>query len=152
MTSHLQLFCLLISAFFFYFLLSALPQLASQLIGVGYPLYATSWALRSVDSDPELLKSWLVYWTVYGAFSLIDSLLVPVLLNVAVYWLAKIVFLFYLVCTHPLGTTELLEKGLNPAIDALDRFSSRYRLISIVINIGNYSQYIFLNEDIIFHF
>lgn len=109
-----------------YCLISSMPNFSAQLVGLGYPLYATVWALRSEELNGEQLKSWMLYWAVYGAFSLVDSVLLPFLLNVTVYWLAKIVFLFYLVCTHPLGSTEIFEKGLNPMMIRLDQFLTRF--------------------------
>jgi len=121
-----QLFCVIICILTTYFLISSVPQLAAQLIGVGYPIYGTVLTLRGYTvENSEALKSWLTYWTVYGAFSLVDSVLLPVLYNISVYWLAKIVFLFYLVFTQPLGSTELLEKVIYPAIDRLDMFFTK---------------------------
>jgi len=120
-----QVFCVVLGVFAAFFFISYLPHVAVQLMGVMYPLYATVWTIRSNAENPELLKSWLSYWAVYGAFILLDSVFLPVLANVTVYWLAKIVFMFYLVCTQPLGSSELLEKGLYPAIDKMNVIITR---------------------------
>jgi len=120
-----QVFCVVVTIIVVLLLIAYCPFLATQLMGVAFPLYATIQAIRLNPDNAELLRSWSTYWVVYATFLLLDSIFLPAFSNVTVYWLSKFLFLFYLVCTQPLGSSELLEKILYPALDKIDVFISR---------------------------
>jgi len=108
-----QLLCLIVASLLAYFLISSFPRFACSLIGVCFPLYASIKAIHG--EDDALRKSWLVYWVVFAAFSSLDLFLERIFATFIVYWLSKIVFLFYLIGTQPFGSEELLEKVVTPA-------------------------------------
>ncbi|KAF7633723.1 Receptor expression-enhancing protein [Meloidogyne graminicola] len=88
-----------------------------NLIGVAYPVFASILALRSGAKEDD--TQWLVYWTTYGTFSLVDSFADRICAYFPLYWLLKAIFLLYLELPQTLGAHNIYVKYLDPAFDKL---------------------------------
>uniref|UniRef100_A0A1I8AZZ7 Receptor expression-enhancing protein n=1 Tax=Meloidogyne hapla TaxID=6305 RepID=A0A1I8AZZ7_MELHA len=88
-----------------------------NLIGVAYPAYASVLALRSAGKEDD--TQWLVYWTTYGSFSLVDQFADRISAYFPLYWLLKAIFLLYLLLPQTCGAHNMYVKYLDPAFDKL---------------------------------
>uniref|UniRef100_A0A914S2B3 Receptor expression-enhancing protein n=1 Tax=Parascaris equorum TaxID=6256 RepID=A0A914S2B3_PAREQ len=61
--------------------------LMCNLIGFIYPAFATLQMIESGESDGVI--TWLIYWTIFGAFSLTDSYAENIRNAFPIYWLCK---------------------------------------------------------------
>uniref|UniRef100_A0A915MCE6 Receptor expression-enhancing protein n=2 Tax=Meloidogyne javanica TaxID=6303 RepID=A0A915MCE6_MELJA len=107
-----------ICGFLFLWLLAAPGAgLICNLIGVVYPAYASVVALRSAGKEDD--TQWLVYWTTYGTFSLVDQFADRITPYFPLYWPLKALFLLYLYLPQTYGAQNMYVKYLDPAFDKL---------------------------------
>uniref|UniRef100_A0A183UUB1 Receptor expression-enhancing protein n=1 Tax=Toxocara canis TaxID=6265 RepID=A0A183UUB1_TOXCA len=92
--------------------------LMCNLIGFIYPAFATLQMIES--SAKEQAIPWLVYWTVFGAFSLTDFYAENIRGAFPVYWFCKAVFLLYLFLPQTCGAQKFYEKVVLPTIGRVE--------------------------------
>ncbi|KAI1719681.1 TB2/DP1, HVA22 family domain-containing protein [Ditylenchus destructor] len=92
-------------------------QVVCNLIGFAYPTYCSVKAIRSEDKQDD--TRWLMYWTVFAFFTLVDNWLV---LIVPFYWLFKTPFLAYLASPNTDGAKILYNHIVSPAVSKFDQY------------------------------
>ncbi|EPB67463.1 TB2/DP1, HVA22 family [Ancylostoma ceylanicum] len=83
-----------------YFIIGALAQILSNIVGFAYPAYRSIKAVRSPIKEDD--TQWLIYWIVFASFSIIDF---SIFSTVPFYWLFKRFYNFM-----RLGTGSDVEK------------------------------------------
>uniref|UniRef100_A0A914C1H9 Receptor expression-enhancing protein n=1 Tax=Acrobeloides nanus TaxID=290746 RepID=A0A914C1H9_9BILA len=105
-----------------------MAQILCNAVGFAYPAYASVKAIRSTNKDDD--TKWLVYWTVFAAFSLVDFFAVTIMQVFPFYWLAKIIFLLYLYLPQTNGAPYLYTSYIDPLINLIDDNLEKYGIKS----------------------
>eukprot|EP00347_Sterkiella_histriomuscorum_P013152 403365811 len=85
-------------------------QLATLYVTVLYPGYQTLKALDSQKNETD----WLVYWTIFGIFSLIEELLYFIFNIIPLYSLLRLGFFVYLWLPKTQGALVIYEMVVSP--------------------------------------
>uniref|UniRef100_A0A1I7YGX4 Receptor expression-enhancing protein n=1 Tax=Steinernema glaseri TaxID=37863 RepID=A0A1I7YGX4_9BILA len=134
-----------------YLMFGSLPALVCNLIGFGYPAYASVKAVRTSTKDDDtrwliywtvfafftLIDAvrtstkdddtrWLIYWTVFAFFTLIDVFAEGIMGVLPVYWLLKALFLIYLYLPATNGAIKLYKSIVDPTITKIDVLLEKY--------------------------
>ena len=83
-------------------------------IGVAYPAVASFLALESHGTDDD--KRWLTYWTVFGAFTLVDHFAGIVTVFIPFYLFFKVLFLVFLMHPSTEGALMLYNAYILPTV------------------------------------
>ncbi|VDK85769.1 unnamed protein product [Litomosoides sigmodontis] len=108
----------------FYLLVGRFAELICNAFGFAYPAYASVKAIRTPNKEDD--TQWLMYWTVFATFSIVDFMLSGIANSFSTYWLLKATFLLYLYVPNSNGTQLLFYNIVNPAISAIDSFINSY--------------------------
>ncbi|CAD5216288.1 unnamed protein product [Bursaphelenchus okinawaensis] len=101
-----------------YFMIGAFASLICNFVGFAYPAYHSVKSLRTASYDDD--RKWLVYWTVFAFFSLVDFFANCILSYFPAYWLAKVVFLVYLYLPQTNGAVYLYENYVDKIVSRFD--------------------------------
>ena len=96
---------------------SGQAQQVCNAAGFVYPALRSMAAVRSGSAEDA--TQWLVYWTVFAAFSLLDFYQEDILAYFRLYWAAKLALLVYLWLPATRGAHRLYKNHLGPAADHL---------------------------------
>ncbi|KAL6728189.1 hypothetical protein Aduo_009988 [Ancylostoma duodenale] len=100
-----------------YFIIGALAQILSNIIGFAYPAYRSIKAVRSSIKEDD--TQWLIYWIVFASFSIIDF---SIFSTVPFYWMFKIIFLLYLHLPVFNGATVIYHNFIDPACTFVESY------------------------------
>ncbi|CAL9125658.1 unnamed protein product [Musa textilis] len=81
-------------------------------IGIGLPVYSTFKAIENKNRNEQ--EKWLLYWAVYGSFSLVEVLSDKFLYWCPFYYHIKFAFLVWLQLPSGYGSKYLYVKHLRP--------------------------------------
>ncbi|CDW91515.1 UNKNOWN [Stylonychia lemnae] len=85
-------------------------QLATLYITILYPGYNTLQALERKKNETD----WLIYWTLFGIFSLLEELLCFVFNMIPLYCIVRLVFFVYLWLPKTQGALVIYEMVVSP--------------------------------------
>jgi len=86
--------------------------LLTNLIGFGYPAYASFKAVESSSKDDD--TQWLTYWTVFGAFNVLESFVDTILYWIPFYYMIKTFTLLWLYLPTFRGAETVYHTVLAP--------------------------------------
>ncbi|GMT28027.1 hypothetical protein PFISCL1PPCAC_19324, partial [Pristionchus fissidentatus] len=113
-----QLFFITLAVISLYLIFGDLAHTVCNLIGVVYPSYISVKAIRSDEKTDD--TKWLIYWTVFGFFSLFDSFAEGIMRVIPIYFFAKACFLMYLYMPQTDGAEVLYVNYVDPAVTLFD--------------------------------
>jgi len=105
-----------ISSFVVGFLLFGVgSNVVCNLVGFLYPAYASFKALE--DGTEEDHRQWLTYWVVFSFFTLVESLVDYILYWIPLFYVVKVLFLFWLFSDRYKGATVLYQMCVRPVLE-----------------------------------
>lgn len=115
----------LVAVWSLYMMCGGGAQFVSNLIGFVYPCYASVLAIRTPGQEDD--TQWLVYWTTFSSFFLVDAFAGVFLSWFPFYFILKSAFLVYLWLPQTNGAQYLYVKYVDPAYSYLEKeFIGKY--------------------------
>ncbi|XP_021903787.1 RNA polymerase II degradation factor 1-like isoform X2 [Carica papaya] len=99
---------------FFNFALTCLDVLAWPLIALGYPLYASIWAIET-NSNSDIMKL-ITYWIVFSSISLSEHALMKLLQWVSIWPYIKLGIICYMLIPQFDGALYIYEHFVHPCL------------------------------------
>ena len=95
-------------------------QVVSTLVGIGYPIYCSVQAMEDKTDNEQLLS----YWSLYGIVTLIDHWAEWLKKRLSVYYVPKILLLYWLFAKG--GSVTVYRKYLKPLIAEYHKNTAKY--------------------------
>ncbi|TPX55100.1 hypothetical protein PhCBS80983_g05607 [Powellomyces hirtus] len=86
------------------------PLLLTNLVGVLYPAYQSIKAVERPEADDD--ERWLTYWSIFGLFTLLDSISHKVISYVRYYYVPKMLILHWLFARN--GSLAVYRQVIRP--------------------------------------
>lgn len=102
----------LTTIYFFFLFLNYGGQLLCNLVAFGFPAYQSIIAIESTGTRDD--TQWLIYWTVFGFFSVLEYWSNTLLYWIPMYWLLKVVFCLWLALPQFSGALYLYNIAIKP--------------------------------------
>jgi len=90
-----------------------------NLVGFGYPIYASFKALKSKQVEDD--AQWLTYWIVFSFFSLVESFTDFFLFWIPFYYLFKMLTLIWLYLPQTRGADLVFKKVIEPVLSKYEK-------------------------------
>lgn len=87
-------------------------QLITNVIGFAYPAYQSFKAIESSHKEDD--TQWLTYWTVFGVFSILETVVDAIIYWFPFYYIIKVAFLLYLYLPQFNGAQHLYLTAIRP--------------------------------------
>ncbi|CAD6187922.1 unnamed protein product [Caenorhabditis auriculariae] len=113
-----------------YLLFGGILLTASNVIGVVYPAFKSLQAIRSQRFDQHMVSLWVLYWIIFGFFTVLDT--TPAT-SLPFYYAAKASALLYLYLPSTFGIITV-EKILEPLFAFVDSYLSSEVVVADVRN------------------
>lgn len=81
-------------------------------VGICFPVYSTFKAIESKNKEDQ--DQWLIYWAVYGSFSIVEVFSDKLLSWFPLYYHVKLAFLIWLQLPPSCGSRQLYARYLRP--------------------------------------
>jgi len=91
-----------------------------NLVGFGYPVYASFKALKS-NKVEDHAPQWLTYWVVFSFFSLVESFTDFFLYWIPFYYLFKMLTLIWLYLPQTRGADLVYKKAIEPVLTKCEK-------------------------------
>ncbi|KAI6188692.1 Receptor expression-enhancing protein [Aphelenchoides besseyi] len=101
-----------------YFVIGSFAQIICNFVGFAYPAYESVKAIRSPTKEDD--TKWLIYWTVFAFFSLVDFFANVIFCYFPFYYLFKILFLLYLYLPQTNGALFMYENYVDDFVRGLE--------------------------------
>jgi len=92
----------------------------TDLIGYGYPFYASVLSLEKKATYGGPNGSWLVYWVVYSLFDTLEDVFDALLFFLPYYHPLKMIFFVWLMAPQTAGAKIIYDKALLPAFKQVE--------------------------------
>jgi len=90
-----------------------------NLVGFGYPIYASFKALKSKQVEDD--AQWLTYWIVFSFFSLVESFTDFFLFWIPFYYLFKMLALIWLYLPQTRGADLVFKRVVDPLLSKYEK-------------------------------
>ncbi|KAH9313946.1 hypothetical protein KI387_022573, partial [Taxus chinensis] len=81
-------------------------------VGICFPVYSTFKAIESKNKEDQ--DQWLIYWAVYGSFSIVEVFSDKLISWFPLYYHVKLAFLIWLQLPPSCGSRQLYVRYLRP--------------------------------------